>query len=177
MYYPLPLFLPVMKMIMWGKGDLSVGLNFNPSIVFYNPNPYNKMLGAEAVIHYKISAFSIMSGVGFSRMADIGSYQVNYKTNDSVGFYLRVVSFTVDPRNPGQITYVLNRKRSMILSRIMLSKTRQIIIPTSIFPWLSDILSSKISASPLQFPPGWSFQCLWIKRSRQLISGFPMPSW
>jgi len=92
------------------KGDLSVGLNFNPSIVFYNPNPYNKMLGAEAVIHYKISAFSIMSGVGFSRMADIGSYQVNYKTNDSVGFYLRVVSFTVDPRNPGQITYVFEQE-------------------------------------------------------------------
>jgi hypothetical protein len=89
------------------KGEFSAGLNFNPSIVFYDPNPYNKMLGAEAVVHYKFSAFSLMSGVGISRMEDIGSYQVNYKTNDSVGFYLRVVSFTVDPRHPGQITYVL----------------------------------------------------------------------
>lgn len=87
------------------KGELSAGLNFNPSIVFYDPNPYNKMLGGEAVVHYKVSAFSVMSGVGFSRMQDVGSYQINYKTNDSVGFYLRVVSFTVDPRNPGQITY------------------------------------------------------------------------
>jgi hypothetical protein len=51
-----------------------------------------------------------MSGVGFSRMQDIGSYQVNYKTNDSVGFYLRVVSFTLDPRNPGQITYIFEEE-------------------------------------------------------------------
>jgi hypothetical protein len=92
------------------KGELSAGLNFNPSIVFYDPNPYNKMLGAEAVVHYKISAFSIMSGVGFSRMQDVGSYQVNYKTNDSVGFYLRVVSFTPDPKNPGQVTYVFEEE-------------------------------------------------------------------
>jgi hypothetical protein len=92
------------------KAELSAGVNFNPSIVFYNPNPYNQMLGAEAVVHYKISAFSIMSGVGFSRMQDIGSYQINYKTNDSVGFYLRVVSFTVDPRNPGHINYVFEEE-------------------------------------------------------------------
>ena len=92
------------------KAEISAGLNFTPSIVFYDPNPYNKMLGAEAVFHYKISAFSIMSGIGFSRMEDIGSYQVNYKTKDSVGFYLRVVSFTVDPRNPGQITYILEEE-------------------------------------------------------------------
>jgi len=88
------------------KGELSAGLNFNPSIVFYDPNPYNKMLGAEAVVHYKILSFSIMSGLGFSRMEDVGSYQVNYITNDSVGYYLRVVSFVPDPRNPGQVTYI-----------------------------------------------------------------------
>jgi hypothetical protein len=90
--------------------EFSAGLNFNPSIVFYDPNPYNKMLGAEAVIHCKISSFSIMSGVGFSRMEDMGSYRVNYITNDSVGYYLRVVSFIPDPRNPGQIDYILTEE-------------------------------------------------------------------
>jgi hypothetical protein len=88
------------------KADISAGLNFNPSIVFYNPNPYNKMLGAEAVINYKIASFSIISGLGFSRMEDVGSYQVNYVTNDSVGYFLRVVSFVPDPRHPGQVTYI-----------------------------------------------------------------------
>jgi hypothetical protein len=92
------------------NAELSAGLNFNPSIVFYSPNPYNKMLGGDAVFYYKISSFSIMSGVGFSRMEDIGSYQVNYVTNDSVGFYLRVVSFIPDPRNPGQVNYILTEE-------------------------------------------------------------------
>jgi hypothetical protein len=92
------------------KGEYSVGLNFNPSIIFYDPNPYNKILGGEAVFHYKISSFNIMAGLGFSRVADVGSYQVNYVTNDSVGYYLRVVSFIPDPRRPGEITYIVVRE-------------------------------------------------------------------
>jgi len=90
--------------------EISTGLNFNPAIVFYDPNPYNKMLGAEAVIHFKMASFSIMSGLGFSRMEDVGSYKVNYISNDSVGYFLRVVSFAPDPRNPGQITYILREE-------------------------------------------------------------------
>lgn len=92
------------------KGEFSTGVNFNPSLVFYNPNPYNKMLGAEAIIHYKIESFSILSGIGFSRMEDVGSYKVDYMTNDSVGYYLRVVSFVPDPRSPGQITYIVTEE-------------------------------------------------------------------
>jgi hypothetical protein len=92
------------------RGEFSTGLNFNPSLVFYNPNPYNQMIGAEAIIHYKIASFSILSGIGFSRMEDVGSYKVNYVSNDSVGFYLRVVSFIPDPRNPGQITYIVTEE-------------------------------------------------------------------
>jgi len=92
------------------KAEISAGLNFNPSIVFYNPNPYNKMLGADAIIHFKIASFTVMSGLGFSRMEDVGSYKVNYITNDSVGYYLRVVSFIPDPRNPDQVTYIVTRE-------------------------------------------------------------------
>lgn len=92
------------------KAEFSAGLNFNPSIVFYDPNPYNKMLGTEAVAYFKIGAFSLMTGVGYSRMEDIGSYQVNYVTNDSVGYYLRVIAFVPDPRNPGQVEYIVRQE-------------------------------------------------------------------
>jgi hypothetical protein len=88
------------------KVEFAAGLNFNPSIVFYDPNPYNKMLGGEAIFQVKFSSFSITTGLGFSRMEDVGSYKINYVTNDSVGYYLRVVSFVVDPRNPGQVTFI-----------------------------------------------------------------------
>jgi hypothetical protein len=92
------------------NGEFSAGLNFNPSIVHYDPNPYNEMLGGEAVLYFKISSFSIMTGLGFSRMEDIGSYQVNYVTNDSVGYYLRVISFIPDPRNPGDVEYIVTQE-------------------------------------------------------------------
>ncbi len=88
-------------------GEFSAGLNFNPSVIFYDPNPYNKILGGEAVVHYKMSSFSVMSGLGFSRAEDVASYKVNYISQDSVGYYLRVVSFIPDPRNPGNITYIV----------------------------------------------------------------------
>jgi hypothetical protein len=104
---PKSAFSPSYENDYFKNGELSIGLNFNPSIIFYDPNPYNKMLGGEAVFHYKISSFSIMSGLGFSRAEDVGSYTVNYITNDSVGYYLRVVSFIPDPRNPGNIEYVV----------------------------------------------------------------------
>ena len=92
------------------KAEFSAGLNFNPSIVFYEPNPYNKMLGTDAVAYFKIASFSLMTGVGYSRMEDICSYQVDYVTNDSVGYYLRVIAFVPDPRNPGEVEYIVRQE-------------------------------------------------------------------
>lgn len=107
---PKSAFTPDYENDYFKTGELSAGLNFNPSIIFYNPNPYNKILGGEAVIHYKLSSFSIMTGLGFSRMEDVGSYRVDYISQDSVGYYLRVISFIPDPRNPGNVTYVVTRE-------------------------------------------------------------------
>ncbi|NTV82720.1 MAG: hypothetical protein HGA23_00285 [Bacteroidales bacterium] len=103
-------FTPDYENDYFKNGEFSAALNFNPSIIFYDPNPYNKILGGEAVIHYKKSSFSVMSGLGFSRAEDIASYKVNYISNDSVGYYLRVVSFIPDPRNPGNVTYIVTQE-------------------------------------------------------------------
>jgi len=103
-------FTPGYENDYFKTGEFSAGINFNPSIIFYDPNPYNKILGGEAVIHYKISSFNIMTGLGFSRMEDVGSYRVDYVSQDSIGYYLRVVSFIPDPRNPGNVTYIVTRE-------------------------------------------------------------------
>jgi hypothetical protein len=86
-------------------GEWSAGANFSPSVVFYDPNPTNQMLGFDAMVQYSISGISIRSGLGVSRMEDIGSYTINYKTYDSVGYYVDVVSFYVDPRKPGEVIF------------------------------------------------------------------------
>jgi hypothetical protein len=38
-------------------------------------------------------------------MYDDGAYKVNYKRKDSTGFYYEVVSYSIDPHNPGVIIY------------------------------------------------------------------------
>jgi len=53
----------------------------------------------------KLKQFYIESGIGFQKMKEEGIFQIDYKTNDSVGYYNKVVSFEVDPNNPNTITY------------------------------------------------------------------------
>ncbi len=86
-------------------GEWSAGLNFSPSVVFYDPNPTNQMLGLDATIQYSVGGISIRTGLGVSRMEDIGTYRVRYETYDSVGYYVDVVSFYVDPRQPGAVIF------------------------------------------------------------------------
>ena len=92
------------------KSEFSIGANFEPSIVFYNPNPYNQMLGGDAYGRMKISNWSVSAGIGYSMMQDVGSYEVNYKTYDSVGYYFNVVSFRPDPNNPGNVIYTTEKE-------------------------------------------------------------------
>jgi hypothetical protein len=92
------------------KSELSLGMSFNPSIVFYDPNPANEMLGGEANVRYQVSNWYFQGGLGYSSMEDVGSYKVNYKTNDSVGYFINVISFTPDPRDPGNVIYTIRQE-------------------------------------------------------------------
>jgi hypothetical protein len=87
------------------SGEWSVGADFSPSVVFYDPNPSNQMLGLEASVQYSLHGISIRGGLGVSRMEDVASYRIDYETYDSVGFYLDVVSFYVDPLRPGEVIF------------------------------------------------------------------------
>jgi len=46
-------------------------------------------------ISWHFSRFSISSGIGLGYVFDEGNYSVDYKSYDSVGFYNRVISYTV----------------------------------------------------------------------------------
>lgn len=86
---------------------LSLGLGFMPEITFYKTNSsYSKVnywLGADLAYH--IWKFYIRPGISIGYMYDDGSYRLNYKRKDSIGFYYEVVSYSIDPHNPGVIIY------------------------------------------------------------------------
>jgi len=92
------------------NSEVSLGGSFNPSIVFYDPNPTNEMLGGEANIRYQVSDWYFQGGLGYSRMEDVGSYKVNYKSYDSVGYFINVIGFIPDPRNPGNVIYTTRQE-------------------------------------------------------------------
>ncbi len=85
----------------------SLGLEFMPEITFYKTtSSYSKVnywLGADLAYH--LWKFYIRPGIRIGYMYDDGAYQLNYKRKDSIGFYYEVVSYSIDPHNPGVIIY------------------------------------------------------------------------
>lgn len=53
--------------------------------------------------HY--SRFSVKSGISYGYRTDEAKYRVNYRSNDSIGFFTSIISFYVDPSNPTQILF------------------------------------------------------------------------
>lgn len=103
-------FSPYYERSYFKATELSFGASFVPTVVFYDPNPSNQMLGGEAIVRIDMSGFRISSGIGYSRMQDIGSYRIDYKSYDSVGYFLDIVSFSVDPKNPDNIVLLLREE-------------------------------------------------------------------
>lgn len=81
------------------------GIGIKPAMAYY-PNTQDQFTyTAEADFGIILNRFYIETGVGYQHMKERGVYQYNYKSNDSIGVYNRVVSFEIDPSNPDNITY------------------------------------------------------------------------
>lgn len=81
------------------------GLGIKPAMVYY-PNTQDQFTYT-AEVNYGVvfNKFYIELGVGYQQMNERGVYKFNYKSNDSIGFYNKVVSFEINPQNPDNITY------------------------------------------------------------------------
>lgn len=58
---------------------------------------------------YHTGRYLLQGGVEFSYMNDVGDYQVDMSTYDSVGFYYGVGEFIVDPENPDSVIFVIQK--------------------------------------------------------------------
>lgn len=74
--------------------------------IMYYPNTtdqYTYTVDAEFGI--LIKGFYIQSGLGYQKVKERGLFNYYYKTNDSIGYYNKVLSFEINPLNPDEITY------------------------------------------------------------------------
>jgi hypothetical protein len=85
------------------KASMSFGFNLTPAMVFYDPNPNKHAYSAELNARLHLSDFYLESGLGMMYMEDINSYKINYESFDSVGYFLNVISFRIDPQNPDKV--------------------------------------------------------------------------
>jgi hypothetical protein len=79
----------------------SANLGITPEIAFYSePEVYSKTnFWLNGEVTYHISRFTIASGFGLGYVYDEGDYRVEYKSQDSIGYFTGVTSYTVGINN------------------------------------------------------------------------------
>ncbi len=95
----------------------SASLGINPEWAFYRgEEDYTKMnYWAQAGVSYHYSRFSVTSGIGLGYMLDNGRYRVDYKSEDSIGYYSNVVSYTIGANNE----IIFNSKNQAIYDSLL----------------------------------------------------------
>ncbi len=74
--------------------------------LMYYPNTTDQFTyTVDAEFGIVIKDFYIQSGIGYQKVKERGIYNYYYKTNDSIGYYNKVLSFEINPLNPDEITY------------------------------------------------------------------------
>ncbi|MEI7662534.1 MAG: outer membrane beta-barrel protein [Bacteroidota bacterium] len=79
----------------------SASIGVMPELSFYSaPESYSKLnCWADAGVTYHFSRFSLSTSIGLGYVFDRAKYRAEYKSNDSVGYFTNVVSFTVGSNN------------------------------------------------------------------------------
>ena len=86
----------------------SASFGIVPEVSFYNtPESYSKLnVWANGGLTFHFSRFSLSTGIGLGYVYNQGSYKVEYKSNDSVGYFTSVVSYTVGTNNEIKYTTI-----------------------------------------------------------------------
>ncbi|RLD55665.1 MAG: hypothetical protein DRI97_09015, partial [Bacteroidetes bacterium] len=92
------------------KADVLFGAAFSPAVNIFPDGQNRNDYSIELVAAYEKSRFLIESGLGANYTSESAKYQVNYTSFDSVGYYVGVTSFTIDPVNPDSVIFETNLK-------------------------------------------------------------------
>ncbi|MCF8368511.1 MAG: hypothetical protein K9G76_05665 [Bacteroidales bacterium] len=84
--------------------QLGLGLSIIPEVLF-NEGKINSSLNAEITAYYFRNDWFIQAGLGYGITEDEGVFDINYAQYDSIGYYYKVSSFTINP-NTGKPEYI-----------------------------------------------------------------------
>ncbi len=102
-----PVFEDVVMPYLEKRSNIHVwtGVSASASMVYYPGSRDMASYSAGLDVGLKLGRLYVVSGAAYTVMNEEGQYKIDFQSYDSVGYYNKVVSFEVNPQNPGQITY------------------------------------------------------------------------
>jgi len=107
---PDPIFDLNLKDSYAKKADVLFGAAFSPAVNIFPDAQNRNDYSLELVAAYEKSRVIIETGIGGNYTSESAKYQVNYTSFDSVGYFVGVSSFSVDPGNPDSVIFETNLK-------------------------------------------------------------------
>lgn len=78
------------------KSNLIYGINIIPELIFPGSGKINKSIGLEITGSYIVNEVFLETGLGINVSEDDGKFAIDYEQYDSIGYYYKVNSFTID---------------------------------------------------------------------------------
>jgi hypothetical protein len=96
---------------------LYTGLGITTGKIFYPTTKDQFTYSADLAFGINIRQFYFETGINYQEMKEEGYVNVEFSSQDSVGFYNQVLSFEVDPFSPGNIIY--NTQKTTVFEEVM----------------------------------------------------------
>jgi hypothetical protein len=83
------------------KQNFLYGVHLTPELIIPGNDQTNKGIGFELTGRYLMKDFYLETGLGMNISDDDGNFTIDYEQFDSIGYYYKVLSFTID-ENSGE---------------------------------------------------------------------------
>ena len=105
-----PVFSTLVKDDYVRKADLLFGAGFSPAVNIYPDGQNRNDFSVELLAAYEKSRFIVEGGLGITYTSESAKYGIQYSSYDSIGYFINVNSFGVDPRQPGSVWFETSLK-------------------------------------------------------------------
>ncbi|MEN8223805.1 MAG: hypothetical protein ABFS05_00470 [Bacteroidota bacterium] len=92
------------------KADLLFGAGVSPAVNIYPDGQNRNDYSLELTAAYEKSRFIMEGGLGANYTSESAKYGITYSTFDSIGYFVNVNSFSIDPQNPDSILFETSLK-------------------------------------------------------------------
>jgi len=87
------------------KNHFYTGLSATAGMMYYPSTKDQFTWSADLAFGLTAGKFYFETGIGYQAMKEQGIYTIEFKSNDSIGYYNEVLSFEVNPENTDEIIY------------------------------------------------------------------------